>query len=111
MLLRPSRHWISLSGARIRSRASLPLICDRESRPMHDTQPPITSSEEYDGYRAALEAMNTACIDREQRLFDARGDPAQLEKARAALLHIYRRRQGIIDAIADYERKNGLRSA
>lgn len=29
----------------------------------------------------------------------------------AALFHIYRRRQGIIDAIADYERKMGLRSA
>ena len=78
---------------------------------MHDTQPPITTHEEYEGYRSALEAMNLACADREQRLFDVRNDPAQLEGARAALLHIYRRRQGIIDAIADYERKIGLRSA
>ncbi len=78
---------------------------------MHDTQPPITTSEEYAGYRSALETMNLACADREQRLFDVRNDPAQLEGARASLLHIYRRRQGIIDAIAEYERKTGLRSA
>ncbi len=78
---------------------------------MHDTQPPITTSEEYAGYKAALTTMNAACADREQRLFDVRDDPTQLEGARAALLHIYRRRQGIIDAINDYERQHGLRSA
>ena len=78
---------------------------------MHDTQPPITNVEEYAGYRAALTTMNASCADREQRLFDVRNDPSQLDGARAALLHIYRRRQGIIDAIADYERQQGMRSA
>ena len=78
---------------------------------MHDTQPPIANDEEYAGYQAALKTMNAACADREQRLFDVRDDPAQLEGARATLLHIYRRRQGIIDAILDYERKQGQRSA
>lgn len=37
-------------------------------------------------------------------------DPVPIEGTRALLLHIYRRRQGSIDAIADYERKQGLRS-
>jgi hypothetical protein len=78
---------------------------------MRDTQPPITTAEEYEGYKAGLARMNAVCADREQRLFEARDDPDQLENARDALHHIYKRRQGIIDAIADYERKQGLRSA
>jgi hypothetical protein len=78
---------------------------------MHDTQPPITNDEEYAGYKAGLERLNAVCADREQRLFEVRDDPARLEGARAALFHIYRRRQGINDAIADYERKIGLRTA
>jgi len=78
---------------------------------MRDTQPPITTQEEYDGYKAGLARINAVCADREQQLFEARTDPEQLENARDALQHIYNRRQGILDAIAAYEQQHGLRSA
>lgn len=32
---------------------------------MHDTQPPITNDEEYEGYKAGLARMSAACADRE----------------------------------------------
>lgn len=72
---------------------------------MHDIQPPITNDEEYAGYKQGLARIDGACIEREQRLFEARNDPDRLENARAALYHIYRRRQGIIDALAAYEQQ------
>jgi hypothetical protein len=72
---------------------------------MHDTQPPITNDGEYETYKQALQTMNGACAEREQRLFEVRDDPEKLEGARSSLFHIYRRRQGIIDAIEAYERQ------
>lgn len=78
---------------------------------MRDTQPPITNQEEYEGYQAGLARLNEVCADRERQLFAASGDPERLENARDALNHIYNRRQGIIDAIADYERRQGMRGA
>jgi hypothetical protein len=72
---------------------------------MKETQPPITTADEYDGYQQALEDINAECAGREQDVFHAQSDPAKLDRARIALFRMYRIRQGIIDAIAEYERK------
>ncbi len=72
---------------------------------MKETQSPITSADEYDGYKRALGDINAECLEREQDVFQARNDPAKLDRARAALFRMYRIRQGIIDAITDYERQ------
>ena len=73
---------------------------------MKETQPPITSAEEYEGYQRALEDINGECLGRERDVFQAQGDPAKLERARAALFRMYRIRQGIIDALAEFERQH-----
>ena len=73
---------------------------------MKETQPPITTADEYAGYRKTLEDINAECAGREQDVFQAQGDPARLERARAALFRMYRIRQGILDALADYERQH-----
>ena len=73
---------------------------------MKETQPPITSADEYGGYQRALEDINGECLGREQEVFQAQGDPAKLERARAALFRMYRIRQGIIDALQDYNRQH-----
>ncbi len=72
---------------------------------MKETQPPITSAEEYAGYQSALENINAVCSAREKDVFQAQGDPATLERKRAALFRMYRIRQGIVDAICEYERQ------
>jgi hypothetical protein len=72
---------------------------------MKETQPPITNDAEYNGYKLALTDIDAECVGREQDVFHAQSDPAHLERARAALFRMYRIRQGIIDAIADYEAK------
>ncbi len=73
---------------------------------MKETQPPITTSDEYTAYQQALADINAECAGREQDVFQAQGDPARLERARAALFRMYRIRQGILDALADYERRH-----
>ncbi len=78
---------------------------------MHDTQPTITNDGELEAYKQGLQTMNGACAEREQRLCDVRDDPVKLEGARSSLLHIYRRRQGIIDAIEAYERQKTAQRA
>jgi len=72
---------------------------------MRDTQPPITSAAEYHGYQQAYETMTLLVAEREQRLFIAlaNGDSKIIEDRRAELLHVLRRREGIIDAIKVYE--------
>ena len=72
---------------------------------MKETQPPITSVEEYAGYQSALENINAECSAREKDVFQAQGDPPTLERKRTALFRMYRIRQGIVDAIRDYERQ------
>jgi len=73
---------------------------------MKETQPPITSTDEYEGYQHALEDINSECSAREQDVFQAQGDPVTLERARAALFRMYRIRQGIMDALHDFERQH-----
>ena len=71
---------------------------------MRDTQPPITNDEELAGYRAGLERFNKIVAEREATLFASHDDAEQLEHARQELYRVYRKRQGILDAIAAYER-------
>jgi hypothetical protein len=71
---------------------------------VRDTQPPITNDEELAGYRAGLDRFNRIVAEREATLFASRDDAEQLEHARQELYRVYRKRQGILDAIAAYER-------
>lgn len=73
---------------------------------MKETQPPITTPDEYAGYQRALEDINAECAGREQDVFQAQGNPDKLERARTALFRMYRIRQGILDALTDYERQH-----
>ncbi|HEX9037386.1 MAG TPA: hypothetical protein VF808_10390 [Ktedonobacterales bacterium] len=72
---------------------------------MRDVQPPITNDEELAGYRMGLERFNEIVAEREAVLFASRDDPGRIEDARQELYRVYRKRQGIIDAIATYERQ------
>jgi len=73
---------------------------------MRDVQPPIENEQQLAGYRAGLERFNVIVASREADLFASQPDPQSLEGARQALYRVYRRRQGIIDAIEDYERRH-----
>jgi len=70
-----------------------------------DIQPPITDDEELANYRLGLERFDVIVANREKTLFDSQGDPVALESARNGLYRVYRRRQGMIDAIEAYERR------
>lgn len=72
---------------------------------MRDIQPPITNDQELAGYRAGLERFNEIVAAREADLFASQHDPQRLEDARQELYRVYRKRQGILDAIAAYERR------
>jgi hypothetical protein len=70
---------------------------------MRDIQPPITNDQELAGYRAGLERFGAIVAAREAALFASQHDAERLEEARQELYRVYRRRQGILDAIAAYE--------
>ena len=74
---------------------------------MRDVQPPITSEEEYRGYQKARETMTALVAEREARLIAALndGDGELIEDRRFELLNSLRKRQGIIDAIKEYEQR------
>lgn len=72
---------------------------------MRDVQPPITNDEQYHGYRLALEKLTKVLETREQVLFENRDNPERLEAARGDLLNTLRKRQGILDALREYERR------
>ena len=72
---------------------------------MHDVQPPITTDQELAGYRAGLERFEEIVAAREATLFASQHDAKRLEEARHELYRVYRVRQGILDAIAAYERQ------
>ena len=74
----------------------------------HDIQPPITNDEELANYRLGLERLDAIVAGREEDLLASRGDPQALESARRQLYRIYRRRQGILDAIEVYERQRAV---
>ncbi len=57
---------------------------------MKETQPPITTADEYAGYQRALVDINAECLEREQDVFQARNDADKLERVRAALFRMYR---------------------
>jgi hypothetical protein len=71
---------------------------------MRDTQPPITNDQEYQGYQAGLELLTAECVLRAQAVLDSKDDPAKLRDALDALERMLRKRQGIVDAIAAFER-------
>lgn len=77
---------------------------------MRDVQPPITNDQELAGFRAGLERFDVIVAEREATLFASQRDPQRLEEARYALYRVYARRQGILDAIAAYERELGAAS-
>ena len=72
---------------------------------MRDIQPPITTDEEYCGYRRAHDKLTALVEQREARLIDAlaRGDAEQIEDRCYDLLDALRKRQGVLDAITAYE--------
>jgi hypothetical protein len=72
---------------------------------MRDVQPPITNDQELAGYRSGLERFNEIVAAREAAVFASRDDPERHEHARQELHRVYRKRQGILDAIAAYERQ------
>ena len=75
---------------------------------MRDIQPPITNDQELAGYRSGLATFNEIVAEREAAVFASRNDPARLEDARQELYRVYRKRQGILDAIAAYERQQHI---
>jgi len=72
---------------------------------MRDTPSPIANPEEYRGYQKARDTLTELVRERETRLIAAltSGDEPLIEDRRAELLAVYRRRQGIIDALKAYE--------
>jgi len=76
---------------------------------MRDTQPPITNDQELAGYRAGLDRFNEIVAAREAALFASGDDAERLEHARQELFRVYRKRQGILDAITAYERQRDQR--
>lgn len=72
---------------------------------MRDAQPPITNDQELAGYRAGLRRFNEIVAAREAALFASQNDVQRLEEARQELYRVYRKRQGMLDAIAAYERQ------
>lgn len=74
---------------------------------MRDTQPPITTREEYYGYQQARDILTALVAEREARLIAAlnSGENDLIEDRRFELLNTLRKRQGIIDAIKAYERQ------
>lgn len=73
---------------------------------MRETQPPITTIEEYHGYQQARDTLTALVAEREARLMASltSGDDELIEDRRFELLNVLRKRQGIIDAIKAYER-------
>jgi hypothetical protein len=72
---------------------------------VRDVQPPITNDQELAGYIAGLERFNEIVAAREATLFASQHDPQRLEEARQELYRVYRKRQGILDAIAAYQQQ------
>jgi len=72
---------------------------------MRDVQPPITNDQELAGYIAGLERFNEIVAAREATLFASQHDAQRLEEARQELYRVYRKRQGILDAIGAYQQQ------
>ena len=73
---------------------------------MRDVQPPIENDEQYHGYKLGFDQLTRVVEQREQFVFDClRNNPNRVEVARASLMSMYRKRQGILDALRAYERQ------
>jgi hypothetical protein len=70
-------------------------------------QQPITSDEARDAYRGFLGRWEETITDQEDKVIRARvaGDTAELADARTRLWRLLSKRQGLLDAIAAYERQ------
>jgi hypothetical protein len=70
-------------------------------------QQPVTSDEARDAHLGFLERWEEAIADQEDTVIRARtaGDTVDLAEARTRLWHLLSKRQGILDAIATYERQ------
>lgn len=73
---------------------------------MRDVQPPITTDQELAGYLTGLERFNEIVAAREAAIFANQRDPERLEEARQELYRVYRKRQGMIDAITAYRQQH-----
>lgn len=73
---------------------------------MHDTQSAIVHNQGLAGYIAGLERFNEIVAARETALFASQHDPQRLEEARQELYRVYRKRQGILDAIAACQQRH-----
>ena len=69
-------------------------------------QQPITYDEACGRYRAYLARLEVMIADQEDDVLRARatGDEAQLARARTSLWRLLTKRQGVLDALAAYER-------
>ena len=71
-------------------------------------QQPIMTDEACRNYREYLARLETMIQDQEDIVLLARsaGDASQLAQARSALWRLLTKRQGVVDALAAYERVN-----
>lgn len=69
-------------------------------------QQPITSDEACRQYREYLARLETMIQEQEDDVIGARsvGDASQLSRARTSLWRLLTKRQGVVDALAAYER-------
>ncbi len=74
-------------------------------------QQPITSDEARDAYLGFLGRWEEAIAGQEDTVIRARanGDAVELADARTRLWRLLSKRQGILDAIATYERQQSAR--
>lgn len=72
---------------------------------MHDTQPPITNEQEYQGYQAGLALLTAECVLRAQIVIESKDEPVKLRDALDALDRMLRKRRGIVTAIDQYEQQ------
>lgn len=76
-------------------------------------QQPITSDEARIQYRAYLARLETMIVDQEDVVLRARtmSDASELARARTSLWRLLTKRQGVIDALAAYERDKQARQS
>lgn len=69
-------------------------------------QQPITSDEACHQYREYLVRLETMILDQEDAVLQARvaRDESQLARARTSLWRLLTKRQGVVDALATFER-------
>lgn len=76
-------------------------------------QQPITSDEASTQYRAYVARLEAMIAEQEDAVLQARtaNDAARLANARTSLWRLLTKRQGVVDAIATYERDEQARQS